>query len=69
LELAAAHLMGYLPITDETGDIRENEIPSFKSGDEALAFAHERYRKFYKARDRYEKLHKRTKSFASGSGR
>lgn len=60
LELAAAHMMGYLPITDETGDIRKNEIPSFKSGDDALAFAHSRYREFYQARDRYEKRQKRS---------
>jgi len=56
LELAAANLMGYLPITDETGDIRRDEIPSFKSGDEALAFAHKHNQDFYRARARYEKL-------------
>ncbi len=60
LELVAAHMMGYLPITNETGDIRKEEIPSFRSGDEALAFAHDRYRRFYQARDRYEKHHARS---------
>ncbi|HXJ84842.1 MAG TPA: alkaline phosphatase family protein [Candidatus Methylomirabilis sp.] len=60
LELAAAHLMGYVPITAATGDIRKEEIPSFRSGDDALAFAYRRARDLRKARERYERSPRRS---------
>jgi phospholipase C len=55
LELAFAQLASHLPITDKTGDIRATEIPPVRSGDEALAFAHQRNKEHRKSRDRFEK--------------
>ena len=57
LGLAAAQLVGHLPVTDETGDIRKDEMPPIRTSDDAWAFTYNRLREFHKARDKYEKRH------------
>ncbi len=55
LEVAFAEMAGHIPITNEQGDIRPTETPVFRSGEEALEFAHKRNKEFRKSRDQFEK--------------
>jgi phospholipase C len=57
LELALAQLAGHVPITDETGDIRQRVMPPIRTGDDALGFAHQRNKELRENRDKYEKRH------------
>src|SRR5262249_53178273 len=55
LELAFAQLAGHVPISDETGDIRQTEMPAIRTGAEALAFAHQRHRELRENMTEFEK--------------
>ena len=59
LELAVAQAMATLPISDEKGNVVSSHVPTFKTGKEALKFAHTRYRAFYKHREKAERLERK----------
>ena len=59
LELSLAELAGHVPITDETGDIRQTETPPIRTADDALNFAHQRNKELRDNRDGFEKRPRR----------
>ena len=59
LEMAFAEMAAHVPVTDEKGDIRAQEMPPIRSGEEAMAFAHQRNREFRRSREKFEKRYGR----------
>jgi phospholipase C len=57
LDLSLAEMVSHVPITDETGDIRDAEMPPLKTADDAIDFANKRSKAVHKSRQRFEKRH------------